>query len=1013
MKNNILLLMLLVSLLGATIASGQLNKGKKYLAKGEYELAIETIENDLESPLVKPFALEELGNIHYTKSYKGYDLFKTYKYYERAIEEYNNLDSKDKKKVQSKGFRKALLSKKMSDIVEVEMTRVGEEKSVLAATSYLTNYDKTIDNRQRKIVNRWRNDWLLEQATEMNTYEAFLEVYTQYEFVILEYSPELHPKLEEGLITTYIAEKGWALYPNFEEQYPKSIFVQQDKEAYALIKIYRHRTIEKINEYIRAYPNTLFLIFAKQYLFELTKAQDNLEAYDYFLRTYPDYHDNEEMWKHFYDVYLEQKGQASVVEFDKQYPNYPFRQELQNNVKYIKDIKQKPLVDQAIVSESSEEMLQFLQKYPNSTYIDMLEEPLSKALVKNGNFRSYTTFLNKFPRSEYYNDVLELLYQSYAKDGEWASINQFMVDYPAYENTEQLKKDMAIAEQGAYLNLTTTYTSKYNKQYEDYIRAAAPKERAFVALQRMIEADIIAKNWALAIGKMQKFDSYFGQDPKFLGLQKLLKDKDLNIQKNNLGTGINTNEDEYVPIITVDNEQIYFCRWDRTNENIYVSENKKGTWQTATYVQGINVDAPEENEGALSISADKTEMLIFKNGDLYASQKTAEGWMAPVALSNVINTSAWEADAMISSDGRALIFTSKRPDLLDLDVEYTKNFHGDNSGNADLFVSLKDKNGEWQEPINLGIAINTPFLERTPFLHPDMKTLYFSSDGHGGLGRLDVYKTTRLDDSWTNWSTPINLGKSINTPQNDWGYKVSTDGTVAYFAYEEIAEKGQDLYQINLPKALQPNTVSIITGKLTTRSGEPLFAEIIWEDLTTGEEVGRLKSDPNTGTFYIALPNDRKYSYFIQKEGYYPKSNNIDLTNKKERVTIEGELSLVKIEEMIESNKAVSLQNLFFDPNEYTIQNSSYLELNRLVELVTKYDLQVYITGHTDNEGSEADNLKLSKNRANAVRDYLISKGCNSEKVKAEGYGEKKPISTNNTAIGKQLNRRVEVSFSK
>jgi outer membrane protein OmpA-like peptidoglycan-associated protein len=368
---------------------------------------------------------------------------------------------------------------------------------------------------------------------------------------------------------------------------------------------------------------------------------------------------------------------------------------------------------------------------------------------------------------------------------------------------------------------------------------------------------------------------------------------------------------------------------------------------------------------------------------------------------------------MVASDGKTLLFTSGRPDALDLQVGDMEGFHGSGSNNIDLYVSFKDKEGEWQTPVNLGKAINTPFIERTPFLHPDMKTLYFSSDGHGGLGRLDVYKTTRLDDSWTNWSKPVNLGKSINTPENDWGYKVSTDGKRAYFAFMKEKEQGQDLYQIDLPKNMQPNEVSTVSGTLTDRIGNPLFAEIIWEDLETGKEVGRLKSDPETGTFFITLPNDKKYSYYIEKDGYFPKSNNIDLTDKNKQVELKETLSLVKIEEMIAGEQTMQLKNLFFDPNKYVLKEASYLELNRLANLIKKYDLKIRIEGHTDSEGTEKDNLLLSQNRANAVKEYLVEKGFDATKIFAKGYGETKPVAENKTPTGRQLNRRVEVLFLK
>ena len=147
--------------------------------------------------------------------------------------------------------------------------------------------------------------------------------------------------------------------------------------------------------------------------------------------------------------------------------------------------------------------------------------------------------------------------------------------------------------------------------------------------------------------------------------------------------------------------------------------------------------------------------------------------------------------------------------------------------NGDVLISRKDQNGQWTEPESLGYQINTPYAERTPFLHPDMKTLYFSSDGHGGIGKLDVFKSTRLADScWNCWSKPINLGKEINTEESDWGYKISTDGENAYFSKKKSANENEDIFSLNLPSHLRPDFVATVSGKLLDKQNKPISAEI-------------------------------------------------------------------------------------------------------------------------------------------------------------------------------------------
>ncbi len=992
----------------------QINKGKKYFIAEKFEEAIEAFENDLEKPINQPISLEQLANVYLQVKYEKYNPYKAYRYMERAIQKYSALPLKDRKKIQKRGFSKMNISSKMKDIIRLELSKVEQKKSIAVANLFIKRFKNNSNHNQQRTVNDWRNKWALAKATKKNTYTAFLDLMTKYELSFMEYSPERYIELQKKLLESYIAEKGWAMYPAFEEKYIDNPYVLEQQEAYDLIKIYRKRSLKNMKAYIQSYPHSLFVKFAKQYLQELTIQSSDILHYDYFVRSYPNYDDDGKIWMEFLKLYLQENGSKSIVDFVNTYTEFPFKDNIEEQLQKARIQKEKPVFEAAIKSNNSLELIQFLEKNPQSALAKEAEAPLAKQLEKDGNLRSLQFFLQRFPNSSLREQILEKLYQEYTKDGELNSLDQFRIDYPEYNNLTRIKEDLKTTQKGAALPLTQKYKSSDKKQYEDYIRAAAPKERAFVTLQRLIEEDINAKKWALAIAKIEQFESYFDGSKKVAELKALLKQNTPPISKINLGDQINTNADEYVPIISVDNQQLFFCRWDVDNENIYVSNKNNGAWEKATYIEGLNNNKVGENEGPLSISADNNKIIVFKNGDLYYANKTAKGWQELTPFPAIINTNEWEADAILSSDGKALIFSSKRNDLLDLYIHHTQGFHGDGVGNTDLFVSVQNEKGNWQTPINMGAIINTPYLERTPFLHPDMKTLYFSSDGHGGLGRLDVYKTTRLDDSWTNWSTPVNLGKAINTPENDWGYKVSTDGEIAYFAFKESNQKGQDLYKIVLPTDLRPEKVSIISGQLKDANNNPLFAEIVWEDLETGKEVGRLKSNPTTGEFFITLPNHKKYSYYIRKKGYFPKSNHIDLKSETNTTIIKEDLKIIKISEMVEKELALPLQNLFFATGKYELEPSSFLELDRLAEIIeTNNYFQTEIAGHTDSQGLKADNLKLSQNRAEAVKEYLVKKGCDGAKITAKGYGANKPIGDNKTAAGRQNNRRVEVLFSR
>ena len=339
--------------------------------------------------------------------------------------------------------------------------------------------------------------------------------------------------------------------------------------------------------------------------------------------------------------------------------------------------------------------------------------------------------------------------------------------------------------------------------------------------------------------------------------------------------------------------------------------------------------------------------------------------------------------------------------------------HGDHQINGNIYISNLDSNGAWGDPILIGDSINTPYSERTPFLHPDLKTLYFSSDGHGSLGKLDVYKSTRLSDScWNCWSTPVNMGKEINTIESDWGYKISTDGKTAYFAKSIGESDNQDIFTLKIPKHLRPDMVAQISGKIVDSDDKAIETDLRWEDLATGEIIGQAKSDPSDGSYFIVLPLGKNYGYFVDNEDYFPLSNNLDLTEMESAVNLLNNVKILSIDEMIKDGTPVPMNNLFFIFAKSNLLNESIPELKRVAKIIKDKSLQIELSGHTDNIGNDKDNQKLSEARAKSARDYLISIGCNSENIIAKGYGSENPLESNVTDEGRAKNRRVEIKIT-
>lgn len=977
----------------STSLNAQIKKGKKLVAKGDYEAAIEAFEDDLEKITSQPISLYELAKIYFTKRYDGYDTEKAYQHISRAIKEYEGLSRANKNKVQAKGLSNLSLSKLQNDVALAAFDIAYKAKELAQAERFLEFYT-TAGKHEIEKMTKVRNELAFQEASNRNSFSTYADFFNKYEISVERFNEDLLVRAQKKLLESYIEEKGWQFYPSFEEKYRDNIYVRDSKAAYALIGIVRKKSLKEYQAFTEAYPHSPFNKFAKDYMFDLIMEGTNIVEYDYFVRAYPNYEKKEAIWLRFYRLYLQEHGIDAVKEFAQAYPNYPFQDAINSDVEAAQKKEDKPLFEKAKQTEDILLILDFIEKSPSSPFILELEAPMCAALQKNSLFRGCNKFLSLFPNSTCYDTVLDVLYDRYVSDGELGTINQFMMEHPEYKNIEKQERDLKLAEQGAKLNLLSIPNNQNIKEYEAYIRAAAPKERAFVALQRLIEIAINDKNWALALSKLEEFAPAFGEkNPKINALREILAAPETSLRKLAMGGGINSSSAEYTPLISIDNERIYFCRLNKSSdgvvtEDVFVSDLKNQEWQMAKALEEINT--PTKNEGLLAISADEQQLIIFdgnlRNGDMLLSTYSKEGWSTPTPLPNSINTPSWDADAMISSDGNALLYVSERKEVLDRKQEGDiSGFHGSNTGNRDIFVALKNSQGTWQNPINLGDVINTPFAERTPFLHPDMKTLYFSSDGHGGLGHLDVYMSTRLDDTWTKWTNPINLGKSINTAQNDWGYRISTDGQTAYFS-TITTDSEDDIFYIKLPQQYQPAPVSTFSGVVLDLENQPIAASLAWEDLETGKTIGHLKNNPLTGKFVLPLPKGKQYAFWVSKKNYFSSAQPVDLSKE-----IKGNhsIQIATLEALKEQKKSIILHNIFFEKNTAQLKKTSFTELDRLAKQINEYKMSVTIIVESETEEG-------ATKKANAIKNYLVSKACKESHLTTSFVNTQQPFDNPN-----------------
>lgn len=492
---------------------------------------------------------------------------------------------------------------------------------------------------------------------------------------------------------------------------------------------------------------------------------------------------------------------------------------------------------------------------------------------------------------------------------------------------------------------------------------------------------------------------------------------------------INSKYKDYSPLITADGEKLIFTsRRENTTgaqidpfdnqffEDIYFSKSKENKWNMPR-----NIGSPlntESHDATVGFSTDGQKMITYKGGDLYTSNLRGRNWSKPKSFPKTINSKELESSACFSYDGKTLYFVRGRS-------------ADPATSNGDIYFSTLDENGDWSEAQKLDATINSPYDEDAVFMHPDGKTLFFSSKGHNSMGGYDVFKSELQENG--KWSKPENMGYPINTPDDDIYFVLTANKKIGYYSAVKEDTKGyHDIYQItflngtkNLILNSEDNLIASIASpssetsidkstRLTivkgvikdNGSGEAIEAVIEIIDNETNEVVYRTTSNSETGEYLVSLPPGKNYGMAIKKDGYLFHSENFDL--------VDDEGGYKKVEQNIEmvniaTNAEITLKNLFFDTGKSGLKDESKSELTRIVEFLEQYPkVKVEISGHTDSQGDEAENMVLSQDRAKSVVNYLVEKGIDNERLVPVGYGETKPVADNSTRKGRAKNRRVD-----
>lgn len=475
--------------------------------------------------------------------------------------------------------------------------------------------------------------------------------------------------------------------------------------------------------------------------------------------------------------------------------------------------------------------------------------------------------------------------------------------------------------------------------------------------------------------------------------------------------GISTAEDEYLPIISPDNEVALFTRRlkipsrrdDITPQGKFKERFMISSRWDDTFGPGEFMPPPfnlNDNEGGATLTIDNKELFYtlcqytsdrrYYNCDICTSKRTGNSWSEITSIGDNVNLSnTWESQPSVTSDGRTLYFVSDRPGGF---------------GGYDIYRTSRDSSGIWQSPVNLGSTINTAGNEKSPYIHTDSQTLYFSSDGLVGLGGYDIF-FAKLDTN-NKWQEPKNIGYPINSFEDDLGFFVSTDGLRGYFASNKFEGfGGWDLYSFDLYEGARPEKVLFVKGDIRNEWDEGYKDTRVELKNVASKKVRDIPVDTVTGEYVAAVLFRDDYILTVKNKGYVNESRYISRVDPKTVKPLNFPVDL----KPIEVGMAYRLNDVYFNFNAFDLPPESQVVIREFHDfLVDNPGLKVSIEGHTDNIGNEADNLILSKRRAKAVYNLLIELGIKTNRLSFKGYGESKPIANNDTEEGRSLNRRTE-----
>ncbi|WP_299824980.1 OmpA family protein [uncultured Pontibacter sp.] len=476
----------------------------------------------------------------------------------------------------------------------------------------------------------------------------------------------------------------------------------------------------------------------------------------------------------------------------------------------------------------------------------------------------------------------------------------------------------------------------------------------------------------------------------------------------NLGGTINTAYSEHSPVISSDfNYLLFTSRGEKATggkaardgeffEDIFETRRiSDDEWEPTQVVPGA-LNGPG-HDASIQLFDNDSKMLLYSsinNGDILVSERQPDGaWGAPKSIGDRINTRGFESDAFITADGNSLYFSTSN---------YSEN------GDLDIYVSQRDKKGNWGTPRNLGKTINTPFDDDSPYLASD-GTLFFASRGHNSMGGYDIF-SAKYDSVARRWARPVNLGAPINTPDDDTYYRLAPDGSYAYLSSYRIGGYGEkDIYTINYLRNAE------VKGQVFSQLDSTLISgiELVFNSTQADKRPISYRdvTKPDSATYAVQVLSGRMYQVQVSKDGKVITTEEVEVPvslNDTTSITQNFYIAFVDTTARPAGTGKIAMQNIYYDTDRYDLRPESIKELDNIVRIMKQNPgMNVSIEGHTDSRASESYNMTLGENRASAAYDYLVKQGISPKRLVTVSYGERRPAVSNDSPENMQLNRRT------